>query len=98
MAEFAYNNANNASIGHMPFDFNCEYHFWVFYKENIDLRSKFKSANKLSAELQKLMTICCKNLHHTQELQKQAHNKDVKPRSYAPNDKVWLNSKYLKTK
>ena len=27
-----------------------------------------------------------------------AHNKGVKPRSYAPSDKVWLNSKYIKTK
>ena len=32
------------------------------------------------------------NLHPTQELQKQAYDKSVKPRSYAPNDKVWLNS------
>ena len=44
------------------------------------------------------MTICRENLHHTQELQKQANNKGVKPRSYASCDKVWLNSKYLKTK
>ena len=43
------------------------------------------------------MTVCRENLHHTQELQKRAHNKGVKPRSYAP-DKVWLNSKYIKTK
>ena len=28
------------------------------------------------------------NLHHTQELQKQAHNKGVKPQSYAPGNKV----------
>ena len=38
------------------------------------------------------------NLHHAQKLQKRAHNKGVKPRSYAPSDKVWLNSKYIKTK
>ena len=44
------------------------------------------------------MTICWENFHHAQELQKQAHNKDVKPRSYVPSDKVWLNSKYIKTK
>ena len=37
-------------------------------------------------------------LHHAQELQKRAHNKGVKPRNYAPGDKVWLNSKYIKTK
>ena len=72
MAEFVYTNAKNASIGHTPFEFNCEYHPWVFYKEDINLRSKFKSADKLLAKLQELMTICCKNLHHAQKLQKQA--------------------------
>ena len=44
------------------------------------------------------MIVCQENLHHTQELQKRAHNKGIKPRSYAPSDKVWLNSKYIKTK
>ena len=44
------------------------------------------------------MTVCHENLHHAQELQKQAHDKGVKPRSYAFSNKVWLNSKYIKTK
>ena len=44
------------------------------------------------------MIVCRENLYHAQELQKRAHNKGVKPRSYAPNNKVWLNSKYIKTK
>ena len=44
------------------------------------------------------MTVCRENFHHAQELQKQAHDKGVKPKSYAPGDKVWLNSKYIKTK
>ena len=44
------------------------------------------------------MTVCKKNLYHAQKLQKQAHNKGVKPRSYTPGDKDWLNSKYIKTK
>ena len=29
---------------------------------------------------------------------KQAYNKEVQPRSYAYGNKVWLNSKYIKTK
>ena len=70
----------------------------MFYKEDIDPRSKSKSVDELLAELQELMIICHKNLHHTQELQKQAHNKGVMARSYTLNDKVWLNSKYIKTK
>ena len=44
------------------------------------------------------MTVCQKNLDYAQKLQKQAYNKSVKPKSYAPDDKVWLNSKYLKIK
>ena len=44
------------------------------------------------------MTVCQQNLHHAQELQKRGHDKGVKPLSYAPGDKVWLSSKYLKTK
>ena len=37
-------------------------------------------------------------IYYVQELQKQAHNKGVKPQSYAPGENVWLNSKYLKIK
>ena len=44
------------------------------------------------------MTIYQQNLHHTQKLQKQGHDKGVKPQSYAPDEKVWPSSKYLKTK
>ena len=44
------------------------------------------------------MAACQQNFQHAQELQKQAHNKAVKPQSYAPGNKVWLSSKHLKTK
>ena len=44
------------------------------------------------------MVACQQNLYHAQELQKRAHNKGVKPQSYAPGKKDWLNSKDLKTK
>ena len=98
MAEFAYNNAKNASSGHTPFELNCGYHPRMSYEEDVNPRSKSKSADDLLAELRKLMIVCRENLHHAQELQKQAHDKGVKPRSYAPGDKVWLNSKYIKTK
>ena len=98
MAEFAYNNAKNSSTGHMPFELNCGYHSCIFFEEDINPCSQSKSAEKLLAELQDLITVCRKNLHHAQKLQKRAHNKGVKPRSYDPVDKVWLNSKYIKTK
>ena len=98
MAEFAYNNAKNASTGHTPFELNCGYHPRVSYEEDLDPRSKSKSAEEFSAELRDLMAVCRKNLHRAQELQKEAHDKGTKPRSYTPGNKVWLNSKYIKTK
>ena len=44
------------------------------------------------------MTVCQQNLSHAHELQKQGHDKGVKPQSYALGEKIWLSSKYLKTK
>ena len=38
------------------------------------------------------------NLQHAQELQKRAHDKGTKLRSYVSSEKVWLNSKYIKIK
>ena len=58
MAEFAYNNANNASSGHTPFELNCGYHPRMSHEENVDPRSKSKSADELSAELRELMIVC----------------------------------------
>ena len=98
IAEVAYNNAKNASTGFTPFELNCDYHPRVSYKENVNPCSKSKSADDLANDLRELMIICQKNLQHAQNLQKRAHNKSIKPRSYASDDKIWLNSKYIKTK
>ena len=98
MAEFIYNNAKNASTGHTHFELNFGYDPQILSKENVDPRSQSKSADKLSRELKELMIAYYENLYHTQKLQKQAHNKEVKPWSYTPGEKVWLNSKYIKTK
>ena len=98
IAKFAYNNTKNASIGYTSFELNCGYHPRVSYKKDLDPQSKSRTAEELSSELRELMTVCQQNLHHAQELQKRGHNKGVKPQSYALGEKVWLNSKYLKTK
>ena len=58
MTEFAYNNAKNASTGHTSFKFNCGYHPRLSYKEDLDPRSKSKTAEKLSFKLQNLMAVC----------------------------------------
>ena len=68
------------------------------YKEEVNPRSQSKSADKLSAKLRELIIVCQENLHHAQELQKRAHDNGVKLHSYAPGKKIWLNSKYIKTK
>ena len=39
MAEFAYNNARNANIGHTLFELNCGYHPQTSYEEEVDSRS-----------------------------------------------------------
>ena len=59
MAEFAYKNAKNASTGYTPFELNCGYYSRVSYEEEeiLDPRSKSKTAEKLSSELQELMII-----------------------------------------
>ena len=98
MAEFAYNNSKNANTGHTSFELNCGYHLRMSYEEEVDPRYQSKSVDKLLEELRKLMIVCQENLHHTLELQERAYNKGVKPQSYAPGKKVWLNSKYIKTK
>ena len=44
------------------------------------------------------MDICQQYLLYAQELQKKANDKGVKSQSYALGEKVWLNSKSIKTK
>ena len=88
MAEFAYNYAKNTNIGHTSFELHCGYHLQILYEEEVDSHSQSISADELSEELRELMILYCKNLHHAQEFQKRAHNKGVKPRSYAPGKKV----------
>ena len=70
IAKFAYNNAKNASTGYMIFELNYGYHPQISYEEEVDSRSKSKSADKLLVELKELMIVCQKNLYHVQELQK----------------------------
>ncbi len=97
MVEIAYNNTKNASTGHTSFEFNCSYHPRVSFEEDVDSCSRSHFANKLTKELRELIEICCQNLLCAQELQKRAYNKGVKSCSYAPGEKIWLNSKYIKT-
>ena len=98
MAEFAYNNTKNAGTSHTPFKLNCGYYPKVSFEEDVDLCSRSCSANKRAKELRKLIEVCCQNLFHAPELKKRAHDKAVKSCSYTLGKKIWLNSKYIKTK
>ena len=70
MAEFAYNNTQNASTGYTSFKLNCKYYPCVFFEEEeiLDPHFKSKTAEELSPELRKWMIICPQNLYHAQEL------------------------------
>lgn len=58
IAKFVYNNNKNVSIGHILFKLNCDYHFQMSYKDNINFCFKFKSVDKLLIELREFMIVC----------------------------------------
>ena len=64
MTEFTYNNAKNASTGHILFELNCGYHLRVLFKEDIEPRSRSHSTNDLAEKLRKLIEICYQNLFY----------------------------------
>lgn len=98
MVEFACNDVGNASFGHTSFELNHSYRPHVSYKKDVNPRFRSKSVEELSVELKELIAVCQKNIHHAQEIQKQASDKIVKHRSYIFSNKVWLNNRYIKTK
>ncbi len=88
MAQFAYNNAKNASTSNTLFELNYGLYLWVSFKENVDPYFRSYLANKLTDKLKELIEICCQNLFYAQELQKRAYNKGVKSRNYTSSKKV----------
>ena len=57
MMEFAYNNAKNLSTSYKFFKFNCVYHLYVFFEDNVDSHSKFYSVKELVRKLRELISI-----------------------------------------
>ncbi len=88
MAEFAYNNAKNASTGYTLFKLNCGFHLWAFYEEDVNPRSQLKLTNELATEFRELMAVYKKNLQHAQEFQKRYHNKHTKFKTHVLGNKV----------
>ena len=63
MAEFAYNNAKNTSIGHMPFKLNYSYHLYISYKKEVDLRSMLKLIDYKREIAHTIALVSCKLSH-----------------------------------
>ncbi len=57
MVKFFYNNTKNMSIDYTSFKFNYSYYSCIFYKKNVKLKSRLKSAKKLLIKLTELITI-----------------------------------------
>ena len=72
----------------MPLKLNYKYYQCIFYKENIDPNSKSKVVDELTKKLKNLIAVYRVYLQHTQEMQKQAHDKETKLKSYARSEKV----------
>ena len=98
MAKFAYNNIKNTTTSYTAFELNCDFQPRVSYEENVNPHYRAKTAEELANELETLMSVCKENIQYAQELQKYYYDKHVKSKSYATGDKVWLNSKYIKTR
>lgn len=98
MTKFVYSNAKNTITGYMLFQFNCGYHLRIFFENETNTRLKFRLANKLTKGMRYLILIYQQNLLHGQKLQKRAYDKSVKLCSYVPDEKIWLESKYIKMK
>lgn len=98
IAKFTYNNIKNANTGYTSFKLNCIYHFHISLIKSVNSYSQSKSITKLVTKIIKLLTAYWKNPYHAQKLQKYHYDKNIKPRNYIPNNKVWLNSIYIKSK
>lgn len=58
IVEFVYNNIKNASTSYMLFELNYKYYFHILYKENLNPRSKSKTADKIAGKLKNFIKIC----------------------------------------
>ena len=58
IAEFAYNNAKNASTGHTSFELNYGFYPRVSFEDDVNLCSRSCPANELANELRELINIC----------------------------------------
>lgn len=79
MAEFAYNNFQNASTGHTLFEINYSHQFWVFFKDKCNTYFRSSSAKGLVIELRKVINICYQNFLLAQDFQNTIYDKRMIP-------------------
>lgn len=79
MTEFTYNNSKNVNIDHKLFELNYSYYLCIFFENKVNKCSQSSFAKGLAIELKELMNVCLQNFYYPQNLQKQAHDKVLKP-------------------
>lgn len=98
MTEFAYNNANHASIGMSPFRANLGYNPRMTFEKDPDPRSRAPAALNQSKELRQLIAVLKDELVDAQRSQARFKDKRSTARTYNRGDMIWLNAKNIKTK
>ncbi len=97
-AEFAYNNAKNSTIGMSPFEANLGYEPRMSWDEDIDPKSRSRAAVDNANHLFTLIGVCKDAILAAQQSQEEYANRHRKSRDYKVGDRVWLNTKYIRTK
>lgn len=96
MAEFAYNNALNASIGVSPFFANKGYHPNITICPEIDIRSDW--AQDFVVDLDKIHTFLQEEIANAQKRYKeQANNKQIPAPDFTIGSEVFILAKHIKS-
>jgi len=98
LAEFAYNNSQQASTGHTPFFICAGIHPRTITLEvpgadnDIDI-----VAETLADRLASIRDQVRINIQHAQEYQQSYYNKKRVAKTFKPGDQVWVNARNIKT-
>ena len=96
LAEFAYDNAPNASIGITLFFANKGYHPRITVHPERDMAST--RAHEFVVDLDELHSMLCSEITHAQEHYKETKDQKLLPHpEWKIGDKVMVLAKYIKT-
>ena len=97
LAEYAYNNAKNATTGVTPFYADHGVHPRPFAMTELDINGKEVAAIQHAEEIGQTHRILSQSIEHAQAYQKKWHDAHHQPTYFKVGDKVLLNSKNLRT-